>query len=931
MPAPFRYFAALCATTLLIAGGAPPTLHAQLGAGVSHLWKRHYYGYLDGQLRMLFGPAFERGKPDLADLDHDGDLDLILGDADGRLLYFENQGTPGNPDWRLVSDAISAETPDGSGTREVIDVGENAAPALVDIDGDGDLDLFVGNAAGKLAFYRNVGNAYLPTFRLENTDVLAREFGLNLVVKFADIDADGVPDMTLGNEDGAVFLVHNRGTRVESKFCLEDPPPLDCLDAPVMLVQISPEDNAVPEWVDWDGDGDLDLMVGKSDGRIAYYRNIGTARAGTWELSDPRFNILDAGGFAAPLFRDINGDGTPDLLLTGNSQRVSFYSTRVNGRQRDLWLERENVLLISSLGRYQTRLRVASGDVDGDGDPDLFIGTRGGTLLYYENVGGHDLPAFKSQQASILPTPQRSFSAPSVVDIDGDGLLDLVVGGGTGRLELIRNRGTRKAPKWEVGNLFLSGIDVGAMSAPVFRDLDGDGDLDLVVGNSLGNLVLYENRGDKASMDLVLRSTGLFRVRVPGAAVPDFFQWDPKTPPDLVLGSQNGMLYPASRNPAVPVMQGGTYESLGGPWTGITSTGQALPHFVDLSGDGRPDLLLGSSDGTLRYWEYAGSVPTSQIALAQAQRRRENALAGADGREGVAGDMATVRPAYVEPVFELEPTNLNLLHHERNTTPALLDLTGDGLPELVVGTSRGRVLVFRNLGATASPQWKLEPEPLVPATNLNNAAPTFADVDGDGDLDLLIGTADGRVVLFLNEGSAQRPKYVAQPEALRGVRGDKNAVPFALDLDGDGRLDLLVGNLKGWIYYYVQTRAPGIAFSLDQRRFIGLSVGIGSSPAGGDLTLNKQPVLLVGSDQGPVTVLERTSTSPFRSSGWKLNRRFLEGLKLPPGSHPALGDVDGDGDLDMFVGSDRGEIQFYRNNALGADAMTPSQPSGRVR
>ncbi|MBI3993707.1 MAG: VCBS repeat-containing protein [Candidatus Lambdaproteobacteria bacterium] len=931
MPAPFRHIAVLCATALLSATVAAPILHAQRGEGVSHLWKRQYYGYLDGQLRMLFGPGFERGKPELADLDNDRDADLVMGGADGRLLYFENQGAPGRPDWRLVSEAISAETPDGSGAREVIDVGDNAAPALVDIDGDGDLDLFVGNAVGKLAFYRNVGNNYLPTFRLENTDYLARVFGLNLVVKFADVNGDGVPDMTLGNEDGAVFLVHNGGTRVEPKFCLDDPPPLDCLSPPVKLAQISPEDNAVPEWVDWDGDGDLDLMVGKSDGRIAYYRNIGTAREGSWELRDPRFNILDAGGYAAPLFRDIDGDGTPDLLLTGGSQRVAFYSTRVNGRQRDLWLERENVLLASSLGRFQTRLRVTSGDVTGNGLPDLFIGTRGGALLFYENVGGRELPAFTSHPASILPTSQRSFSTPAVADVDGDGLPDLVVGGGAGRLELIRNRGTRSVPKWEVGNLFLSGIDVGAMSAPVFRDLDGDGDPDLVVGNSLGNLVLYENRGDKASMDLVLRTTGLFRARVPGAAVPDFFPWDPKAPPDLVVGGQNGNLYPAARNAAVPVMQGGAYESLGVPWAGITGSGQALPHFVDLSGDGRPDLLLGGADGTLRYWEYVGNAPTSQVAMAQAQRRRENVLAGAEAGEGAAAGQATLRPSYVEPVFELEATTLNTLFRERNTNPALVDLTGDGLPELVLGTARGRVLVFRNRGATASPQWALEPEPLVPDTGLNNAAPTVADVDGDGDADLLIGTADGRVVLFLNEGSAQRPKFVARPDALRSVRGDKNAVPLALDLDGDGRLDLLVGNLKGWIYHYVQTRGPGIDFALEQRRFIGLSVGVSASPSGGDLTLNKQPVLLVGSDQGPVTVLERTTTSPFRSSGWKINRRFMEGLKLPPGSHPALGDVDGDGDLDLFVGSDGGDIQFYRNNALSAEAMAAGPPPGRTR
>lgn len=151
---------------------------------------------------------------------------------------------------------------------------------------------------------------------------------------------------------------------------------------------------------------------------------------------------------------------------------------------------------------------------------------------------------------------------------------------------------------------------------------------------------------------------------------------------------------------------------------------------------------------------------------------------------------------------------------------------------------------------------------------------------------------------------------------MRGIRRERNAVPLVLDLDADGKLDLLVGNLKGWIYQYIQEPGSQLQFRLQQRRFIGLNVGINASPTAGALTMDKVPVLLVGSDGGAITVLQRTTTSPFRSSGWKRNSAFLEGIAMPPGSHPALGDVDGDGDLDMFVGSDKGPIRFYRNNAI---------------
>ncbi|MCH7479352.1 MAG: hypothetical protein IIA14_14780, partial [SAR324 cluster bacterium] len=140
----------------------------------------------------------------------------------------------------------------------------------------------------------------------------------------------------------------------------------------------------------------------------------------------------------------------------------------------------------------------------------------------------------------------------------------------------------------------------------------------------------------------------------------------------------------------------------------------------------------------------------------------------------------------------------------------------------------------------------------------------------------------------------------------------KNAVPAFAHLDGDSRPDLLVGNLRGWLALYVQGQA--LAFLPVTRRYIGLDVGINSSPYVGDLTASDVPSLLVGSDRGPIVALLATGTSTMTSSGWRVNPAIFEGLSLPPGSHPALADLDQDGDPDLFVGSESGRIFFYRNN-----------------
>jgi hypothetical protein len=192
---------AFAAAAAALVGGdfSPEALHAQTTATpaapdalrVVHNWRRVFYGRLDGQESLLFAGSFERAKPAMGDLDGDGDLDMIVGTADGRLMYFENQGNAKQPRFRLVNETLTTQpqgaSPAGDDQNLVIAVGANAAPALTDIDGDGDLDMFVGSASGKIFFFRNVGNKFLAVFRLESADVLGVSFGLNTVPKLADV------------------------------------------------------------------------------------------------------------------------------------------------------------------------------------------------------------------------------------------------------------------------------------------------------------------------------------------------------------------------------------------------------------------------------------------------------------------------------------------------------------------------------------------------------------------------------------------------------------------------------------------------------------------------------------------------------------------------------------------------------------------------
>lgn len=910
--------------------GSPSLLQAAgEKVGIVHSWKRIYYGELDGKERLLFAGGFDRAKPALGDLDSDGDLDLLIGTGAGRLLYFENKGTARKPDWRLAAESVRAASGNSANPSppQPIDVKKNAAPALTDIDGDGDLDLFVGSAEGQLYYYANVGNKFLPIFELQSPDFLGESFGRNLVVSFSDLNQNGLPDLSLGNAEGEFYLLINIGTRSAPRYCVEPRRSAECRIPPRKLGMLDPEDNAVPEWVDWDMDGDKDLMVGKSDGRIAFYRNIGTGFQGQWELAEERFNIIDAGGYAAPLFRDVNGDGKPDLLLAGDGELISLYSGRSRDDGLELWLEEKNLLRITSLGRHQSRLRTTSGDLDGDGDSDLVLGTRGGQLLYYENLGRDGKVALRSHKNSILPTPQRSFSAPSLVDLDNDGDLDLVVGGRNGRLELLENVGGPKQAKWKLVDLHYARIDVGAFSTPAFLDLDGNGTQDLLMGNSLGKLILYLNQGRPEQPRFLFRTLNFGGVRISSDSAPSFFSYSTERPPDLVVGGRSGRIYSAVRNPTLTALERGGFQSSPAPWGAILKGSYSAPHFVDLTGDKRPDLLLGGGSGVLSLWRYEGANRQPLVA-GFPPRRSENIVptvpsrlaappagAGAGGAPGMAS-FEELSLTQLDPIFTAENSAVSLLETGHNVRPAFFDANGDGKPDLVAGTAKGHLLLYQNLGPPDSPRWRQIKGEFAGYKHGRYAAPAFFDLDRDGDLDMVVGNAEGRVNYWENTGTRRRPKLKHRPNLLKEVRVGKKAVPAFADLDGDGLADMLVGNMRGRLFFFKRMPGKKPIFKLINRAYLGLDVGVNASPILAPLTGGKTTILLVGSDRGKIEVLVPRSKTGGKPAKWLSNKSYLEGLMMPLGSHPALLDLDRDGDLDLFVGGEKGSILFFRNNAL---------------
>ncbi|MFT4568768.1 MAG: hypothetical protein ACI9FN_003737 [Saprospiraceae bacterium] len=215
------------------------------------------------------------------------------------------------------------------------DVGTHSAPTLADIDGDGDLDAFVGESNGNINFFRNNGSSTSPNFVL---DTNSAPFGLSDVDNFnaptfADIDGDGDFDAFVGEFDGNINFFENTGSSTSPNF------DLNSSAAPFGLSDIG--FMSKPTFADIDGDGDFDAFVGEFNGNINFFENTGSSTSPNFDLNSSAapFGLSDIGFMSKPTFADIDGDGDlPNyhLLITDIS-----LNNRINGNEIGTYIHRD--------------------------------------------------------------------------------------------------------------------------------------------------------------------------------------------------------------------------------------------------------------------------------------------------------------------------------------------------------------------------------------------------------------------------------------------------------------------------------------------------------------------------------------------------------------------------------------------------------------
>jgi len=255
---------------------------------------------------------------------------------------------------------------------------------------------------------------------------------------FADIDNDGDFDLFTGNyshDTSSVQFFENTGTANTPMFALPEENPFGITHPGIYI--------AFPAFADIDQDGDLDLFLGglveeEYGGGVHYYVNTGSAT--TPEFAAPQINpfgLTNTYMFVMPEFADIDNDGDLDLFAAEGYGNMQFFENTGTATDPDFATPLQNPFGITQVYNFGSP---AFADIDHDGDLDLFMGEYYGNMLYFQNTGTAEAPAFATVVTNpfgLVPTYYYNF--PAMADLDNDGDVDILAGEYYGMFQYFEN------------------------------------------------------------------------------------------------------------------------------------------------------------------------------------------------------------------------------------------------------------------------------------------------------------------------------------------------------------------------------------------------------------------------------------------------------------------------------------------------------------
>ena len=508
---------------------------------------------------------------------------------------------------------------------------------------------------------------------------------------------------------------------------------------------------------DIDDDGLTDMVIGGKKGKLHFYRNNGYPSIQHWERIDGYFDGVKAGAFSAPAVGDLNGDGSPEILVgtggfSSKSGRILVFENKGTSELPE-WKKINGLDMDTG-----DDAAPAIADYSFDGKPDIIAGNSEGKIMFYRNESKGDEIRFRRDESRYINKRFDKYAVPSAIKLKDK--IIMLVGTSMGKLYRIDiKKGSRKLS----ANKLKLGLSSQRFLSPSFTNLTDNSRHDLVIADGDGNIYYFEN--SKGNFKVWEQNHELFNNRLVAgpACAPTLANIDGKT--SIVVGNIDGTFKFYEFNDAYsgfPWMEREQFLS--------TIRVSGFSRGVLTQWNGTEMLITGESSGTIRAFINSGSKSNPLW------KEKANFFSG-------------IKSAY-------------------HSTPVTFDLDNDGNWELITGAENGRISAYRmQTKDNDNPEWKIIPGVFDKIRVRGFSSPAF--VRYNGSLYLFAGQENGEIIIFWAALSTEDTLADKSFKSLRFRKADfinnvkMNSHSSPSVRMKDGHIELISGDYDGNIRHFV--------------------------------------------------------------------------------------------------------------------------------